>query len=148
MEVLCIIKEYYNDIKLSADAIHLNDIPFLISLLENTHYRKAIVIDNMKCFKLENELRNVIYSYTMWGFQIILIIVDIQFKALKDRNAIGVAFNVVAHSEHVLKIEQFHEVIKERYRYYYAILPFASLLRMMVVHLMIQLSSASMLLCS
>ena len=64
-----------------------------------------------------------------------VIIVDTQFKALKDRNAVGVVFNVVSRGEHVSKVERFHEVIKERCRYYYTILPFKNLLRMIAVHL-------------
>ena len=49
---------------------------------------------------------------------------------------IGVAFNVVACGKHIPKIEQFHEIIIERCRYYYTMLPFTSLPRIIAVHLM------------
>ena len=43
-----------------------------------------------------------------------MITVDIQFKSLKDRNAYGAQFNVVSRDEHILKIERWYCVVKER----------------------------------
>jgi len=56
---------------------------------------------------------------------------------LKDRNLIGVPFNVASKEEHVHSIERWHRTIKERYQCYYAMIRFKYLLRMMVDHLMI-----------
>jgi len=66
----------------------------------------------------------------------VLIHVDIQFKCIKDRKNIAAMINVVSKEEHVVDIERYHRVIKERVRCYYAMLPFDTLPRMMVVQLM------------
>ena len=65
-----------------------------------------------------------------------LIHVDIQFKCLKDRKNIAAMMNVVSKEKHVVDIERYHRVIKERAHYYYAILPFDTLPRMIVVQLL------------
>ena len=62
--------------------------------------------------------------------------IDMQFKPLKDRNRVGVAFNLVSKEEHVATIERYHRVIKERCRCYCAMLPFKYLPRQMVVGFM------------
>ena len=62
---------------------------------------------------------------------------DIQFKCVKDRNQLGVMINLVSRGEHVKLIERYHRLIEERCRCYYAMLPYDSLPRMMVVHLLI-----------
>ena len=99
---------------MSIDIIHLNDIPFLIIISEHIYYRIARAIDNLIYGKLNGELKKVIYSYIVYSFWVILILVDIQFKALKDRNEVRVPFNTVSKGEHILKIEQLHEVFKEQ----------------------------------
>ena len=54
----------------------MNDIPFLTSLSEYAHYGTAGAVDNMKCIKLEKKLQNIIQSYVVHGFRIVLAIVD------------------------------------------------------------------------
>ena len=65
-----------------------------------------------------------------------MVVVDMQFKSLKDRNLLGATVNVVSKEEHTSKVERWHRVIKELGRCYYAILPFGHLPRMIVAHLM------------
>ena len=131
-----IIKEFYNNVELLADVMHLNNIPFLTSISEHIYYGTANAIDNLTCVKIEDELKNVIRSYVAGKFRITLIIVDIQFKVLKNRNTICVTFNVVSRGEHVPKIERFHKVVKEQCQCYYELLLFENLPRIVVVHLM------------
>ena len=78
----------------------------------------------------------MIKYYAIRRFSVVLIHVDIQFKCLKDRKNITAMINVVSKEEHVVDIERYHRVIKERARCYYAMLPFDTLPRMMVVQLM------------
>ena len=66
----------------------------------------------------------------------IIIGVDIQFKALRNRNLVEVPFNIVSREKHVKKIERWYHVIKERARCYYAMLPFDALPMTMVIYLM------------
>ena len=70
-----------------------------------------------------------------------LIEVDKQFKALKDCNLVGMQFNTVLMGKHVKKIERWYRLVKERTRYFYAILTFDSLPRIMVMQLIITVST-------
>ena len=88
-------KTYYSEVELLVDIMHLNDISFLISISEYIYYGIADTADIITYKKLEVELKNVIGSYFLRAFKIILIILDIQFKALKDKNALGVLIIVV-----------------------------------------------------
>jgi hypothetical protein len=63
-------------------------------------------------------------------------LVDIQFKALKDRGMLDAIVNDVGKGEHAPMIERFIRVIKQRCRCYYAMLPFDNLPRIMVIHLL------------
>ena len=72
--------------ELAADVMHANDIPFLKTTYENIHCEKIVAMENLKCQSLEFELKSVIRSYAIRGFCIKLVVVDIQFKTLKDRN--------------------------------------------------------------
>ena len=130
------ISKHCSNVELSLDVMHVNNMPFLISLSEHLHHGAIGVIDNLCCETLNDRLKLFIRSYAIRGFRITMILVDMQCKALKDRNLIGVAFNVVSRDEHVPKIERFIRVIKERGHCYYAMMSFSYLSRTMVVHLM------------
>ena len=90
------ICQYYNGIELSADVMYVNNIPFLASISDNIHYGTADTIDNLQCPTLEAQINKVIGKYTVRGFSIKMIAVDIQFKSLKDRNTCTTPFNVVS----------------------------------------------------
>jgi hypothetical protein len=116
--------------------MHVNDVPFLTSIFNNVHYGTIVAVNNMKCPILEYELRKILYSYAVRSFNIIIILVDKQFKSLKEKNKVSAPFNLVCKKEHVPIIEHYHHVIEEQSRCYYAILPYQSLPRQMVVELM------------
>ena len=61
-------------------------------------------------------------GYSTRGFHVKTILVDLQFKAIKDRNNLSVITNVCSRDEHIPEIERFIRVIKERARCYYAML--------------------------
>ena len=111
-----------NNVEMSADVMLLNEVP--------------CAVDNIICTALEKELINVIRCYVVRGFNIILITVDMQFKSLKDRNKVGVKFNVVSKSEHASIIEQYYRVIEEQHRCYYSMLPCNYLPRQIVIGMM------------
>jgi acetolactate synthase regulatory subunit len=84
----------------------------------------------MKIPNMENEIKRIIRLYTVRGFNIKYILVDIQFKAIKDRGNLEAIVNVAA-------MERLIRVIKEQCRCYYAVLLFDDLPRMMVIHLLV-----------
>ena len=104
--------------------MHENDVPFLTTMSENMHYGTIASADHLKCHSLEFELKKVIRSHAVRCFRAALLVVDIQFKPLKDRNLLDIVINVVSKEEHVTKVNRWHRVIKERSHCYYAILPF------------------------
>ena len=83
---------------------------------EHIHYDTVSALDNLKCHALETQVKGVLRSHAVRGFRIIVIDVYIQFKALKDRNNCDAPCNVVPREDHVLKIELWHMLIKERCR--------------------------------
>ena len=78
--------QYFNNVEISADVMFLNGYPFLASISEHIHYGTEITVDNLKCSSIESQVKSVIRYYDIRGFSAVLIGVDIQFKALKDRN--------------------------------------------------------------
>lgn len=130
------ITNYYSNAELSSDVMCANDVPFLTSISHDAHYGTACAVKNMTCPALEHELRKIVRSYGVRGFSIVVMHADKQFSSLKDRNNVGVPFNIVSKGEHAPVIERYHRVLEERARCYYAMVPYDSLPRQMVVELM------------
>jgi hypothetical protein len=136
MPVPTTILDYYKDVTLSVDILYVNKVPFLVSISEHIHYGTIRAIESMKISVLEEEIKRIIQLYAVRGFNIKYIMVDIQFKAIKDRGLLDAIVNVVGKGEHAPAIERFIRVIKERCRCYFAMIPFDNLPRIMVIHLL------------
>ena len=80
------ILDYYENVKLSADVIHVNDVLFPTSISNHIYYWTSNVVDNMNAKMLEVGLINIIKSYAIRGFSVGVMFLDIQFKCVKDRN--------------------------------------------------------------
>ena len=93
--------------------MNLNDVHFIINLSTSVNYRIVTALKNLKCEYLEIELKNTVRFHAIYRFKINMIHVDIQFKALKDINFIGLNVNVVGREEHIHKIERWNRLIKE-----------------------------------
>ena len=115
----------------------MNHVPFLKSISNHVHYGTFHTIDNLKADALESGVKNVTRCYAIRGFNIVVVMVDVQFKCLKDRNRLDKPMNTVSRGEHAKQIKRFHRVIKERSRCNHVMLLFNTLPCMMVVHLMI-----------
>ena len=90
------IMEYYKNVELSIDVLHVNRIPFLATLSKNIHYSTMDALDNMKIPTMEHVIDTVLQSYAVRGFHVRAIHVDIQFKAISDRANLPVLTNVVS----------------------------------------------------
>ena len=53
IDILRRIKQFYNEIKIGADVMFLNNIPFVTSISNHIHYGIANTIDNLKYPALE-----------------------------------------------------------------------------------------------
>jgi hypothetical protein len=130
------ILDYYKDVSVSVDIMFVNKVPFLVSISEHIHYGTINALDTMKIPILEDEIKRIIRLYAVRGFHVKYILVDIQFKAIKDRGLLDAIVNVVGKGEHAPMIERFIRVIKERCRCYYAMLPFDNIPRIVIIHLL------------
>ena len=132
------ILNYYKDIELSADVMHVNKIPILVGISKGIHYGSVRALQSMTIPVMETDIKAMMNTYSSRGFCIKVLHVDIQFKAIKDRNnLIGVRVNVVSRGEHVPEIERFIRVVKERARCYFAMLPVKKIPNIMVIHMII-----------
>ena len=85
VEVPPTIKTHYGNVQLAADVAHVNEVPFLTSLSNHMHYGSANAVHNMKADALEDGLKNLVRCYAIRCFTVVVILVDMQFKSLKDR---------------------------------------------------------------
>ena len=129
------IQENYNEITLAADVFHVNRMPFIGTISRNIHYSTASALPSMKLDDLQQAITGVIKSYSIRGFTVTHILVDIQFEGLEERMADTVKINTVSKQEHVPEMERFIRVIKERSRSYFAMLPFTKIPKIMLSHL-------------
>ena len=124
VELPLTILNYYKDVVLSIDILFVNRIPFIATISRNIHYGTIAPLPNMKIETLEREIEWVMRGYSTRGFSMSVktILVDLQFKAIKDRNNLPVRTSVCSRDEHIPEIERFICVMKERARCYYAML--------------------------
>ena len=57
MELPSSILEYYRDVELSVDVMHVNRLPFLVSISKKIHYSTVDALDNMKTVTMESALK-------------------------------------------------------------------------------------------
>ena len=55
----------------------VNNIPFLTSISDNTHYGTTDVVDNLQCSTLKAQLKKLLAKYAVREFHIKVIAVDI-----------------------------------------------------------------------
>lgn len=79
-------------------------------------------IENVKIPTMEFIIDKILRAYLLHGFHIVLLQVDIQFRAVKYYTNLDVQVNVVTRSEHVLEIERLIHVHNEHAHCYHAML--------------------------
>ena len=84
---------------------HENEVLFLALTLDHMHYGAESIVDNIKHNNLELELQNVVRHYAIRGFNIILLMVETQFKPLKYYNKAGPPISEISRRDHVSQIE-------------------------------------------
>ena len=78
--------------------MHIKDVSLVKSASDNAHCRIIGVVDNLKCTSLESQLSIIIGPCTVKEFNIIVIVLDIQFKLLKHRNLVEEPINAVSRN--------------------------------------------------
>ena len=78
------IFDYYKNIVLSMDVVHVNQFPFLVSVSKNIHYGTITALDSMNKPVMEDKIKRSNRMYAVRGFHMEYVLVDTQFKAIKD----------------------------------------------------------------
>lgn len=130
------IHNFYKNVELSVDVIHVNTIPFLVSINHDIHFAHVVTLLNLKTDTLESGVKSILKSYAIRSFHITTVHVDIQLQPLCDCQKLKPNINVVSKGKHVPSIERFIRVVKERCRCCHVMLPFKDVPRIMVAHLM------------
>ena len=89
LEVPPTILDYYKEVEISVDVMHVNRIPFLVIVSKDINYGTAQALESMKIPKMEMVIKSIISSYKVRGFHVAILHVDIQFKANRDRKLLG-----------------------------------------------------------
>ena len=91
------------------------------------------IINGTKWF-LRSRLSSAIIELIVFIMKFIMV--DIQFKGLKDHfKEFQANMNIVSKKEHVPEIKRFIRVIKERARAYFSMIPFIKVPKKMVLEL-------------
>ena len=122
-------------INISADTLDVNGIIFLTTI----GHELPFVTGQAITYEIRDKaktLLSVLAIYRRRGFKIGTIHADNGFSHLEnDPRFEGVQFNICSANEHVARIERSHRHIQEHARDIYNILPFKTLLNLMIIRL-------------
>ena len=119
-----IIKEY-GDTTLSADIMHVNGIPFVVTRSRHIHFGRVDVLPSLQATDIGTSLRRVMHIYARGGFQVTVALMDGAFASLHDVcNQLQVTLNTTSRDEHVGDVERYIRTIKEHMRGITNTLPF------------------------
>ena len=121
-------------VTLAVDVMFVNSVPLLVSV---SRMINLIAIEHApKCnaTKRGDLIQHIIRVYARAGFTVQTILMDNEFKKLKDHVPM-LALNIPAVSEHVGDIEQRIRVVKKRTRGLVCTLPYPRLPQQMLIHM-------------
>ena len=96
----------------------VNRVAVLIIVSRNIYHGTVDGMTSMKIPVVDAAIQNIVKLYAIRIFWGNFIFVDLQFKAIKDRNNIRRAIiNVVSRNEDDKDIEQYIQVVEEHARY-------------------------------
>ena len=130
------VHERYQVVTLCADVMHVNGLPFFISISRHLKFGTIEALPNQKQTTLVTAVRNIARIYHRGGFRLRHAFTDGAFNCLKgDLLGMGIALNATARDEHVGEIERYIRTVKERMRCSYNSLPFVHVPSRMVLEL-------------
>jgi len=128
------ILEIQKSVTLVADVMFVNKVPFLISSSRNINLTTIEHVPHPTASKLAHLLHRIIRVYARAGFRVQTILMDNEFEKVKNHLDIAI-LNTTAAAEHVGEIERRIRVVKERSRGIICTLPYPTLPRTMIIHL-------------
>ena len=128
--------ERYREVTVCADLMHVNGIPFLVTISRNLKFGTIEALPNRRSKSILAALKSMIGVYKQGGFRVRYVLMDNEFQCLEgELRAMGVMLNCVARDEHVPEIERYIRTVKERMRCTYNTVPFQRLPARLVIEL-------------
>ncbi|KAL7578765.1 hypothetical protein ACA910_015995 [Epithemia clementina (nom. ined.)] len=130
------VRDRYRELTLSMDIMHVNGVPFLVTLSRHLHFGTINALPNLGAHTIIRLLRSVFGIYKQHGFTPVLLMANGAFEVLRDdlRND-GITLNTTSRAEHVGEIERYIQTIKEQMRGNYNVLPFKKIPRIMLIEM-------------
>ena len=130
------VHDRYQAITLCADVMHVNGIPFFISISRHLKFGTVEAIPNQHMTTIVKSVRNIARVYHRGGFRLRHALMDGAFKSMRgDLLGMGILLNPTSREEHVGDIERYIRTVKERMRCSYNSVPFERVPPRMVVEL-------------
>lgn len=130
------IMEHHREVVVCIDLMHLNGIPFAISISRALKLCTAEALVDQHSTTLLGSLKRVKMTYARRGFIMNQVAAGNESSCLDSQlsNA-GISLNVFARDEHVLEVERHRRTLKDRCLLTYNTLPFKKLPARMLVEL-------------
>ena len=130
------VHERYQAVTLCADVMHVNGIPFFVSISRHLKFGTVEALPNQHMTTIVKCVRNIARVYHRGGFRLRHSLMDGAFKSIRgDLLGMGILLNPTSREEHVGDIERYIRTVKERMRCSYNTVPFARVPPRMVVEL-------------
>ena len=130
------VKERYQVVTICADIMHVNGIPFFVSISRVIKFGTAQELSSKSKKVVLKAIDNVLAAYHAGGFRVRYALMDGAFESYKPDLADpkrGVILNTTARDEHVGDIERYIRTLKERTRANWHSVPFTRVPSIMVV---------------
>jgi hypothetical protein len=130
------VHERYREVTLCADVMHVNGIPFFVSISRHLKFGTIEAISNQRLQTIVKCVRNISRVYHRGGFRVRHALTDGAFESMRgDLLGMGILLNTTSRDEHVGDIERYIRTVKERMRCSYNSVPFERVPSRMVVEL-------------
>jgi hypothetical protein len=128
------ILEQHQLVMLAADVMFVNGVPFLVSVARGLNLVTTKFTPSCTAKQLAAGITRMIDLYARGGFQVGTVLMDNEFKKLRNLVPI-LAINTTAAREHVPEVERKIRLIKERGRGILNTLPFKKMPRLILIEL-------------
>jgi hypothetical protein len=126
----------YRDIIPCVDVMHVNRIPFLVTVSKHIRFATMQEMQNRKIPSLLKAIRATVSVYKQRGFRVKWALMDNEFEPVRGALAeLGIGVNETGRDEHVPQVEQLNRTIKERAWATCNMLPFQHMPTVLVIEM-------------
>jgi hypothetical protein len=136
MELLKLHKE----VCLTTDIFFVNKIPFFFTLSRKISFTAVNHLTDRTVPQISNAFKEMYQYYLQRGFHVMMVHANGEFAPLKpliESMSGGPLVKLMSASEHIPEIERIIRVVKERCRATRHILPFTHILKLLMIHIVL-----------